>query len=172
MTSDDFEAIGNSFPMVSVGLNANLAWKNFDLSFTLSGAMNYDVVNRSAGAEVTAFNFLYPNTNERWLSYYNNRWRGPGSSSSQPELVAYDTRNDIPGLRSTDLRNGNFIRIRNIQLGYAFGRSKLDKIKLSALRVFVNVSNPVIFSKYYGYDPETNGYPIMRTVAIGLNASL
>lgn len=171
ISSSDLQTLGNSFPKIMTGLNIGASWRNIDLTIGMSGEFDYNIVNGAYNDQVTQYNFFYLNANERWLAYYNNRWRGPSTSNTMPALKANDFNNSVLGVRSTDLRNGNFVRIQNIQVGYTFSRSILDKIKMKGLRVDATVSNPLLISSYYGYDPETGGYPMMRTISLGLNTN-
>jgi TonB-linked SusC/RagA family outer membrane protein len=63
----------------------------------------------------------------------------------------YDTEND-------DFQNGwadaSFVKVKNITLGYTFPRVIVEKMKMTNLRMYVNVLNPFVFSDYKGYDPE------------------
>jgi TonB-linked SusC/RagA family outer membrane protein len=171
VSGQDYQPIGNTFPKLTAGLSTGLSYKGVDLQMTMSGAFDYDVLNQGAAGQVTKLNFTFLNANEHWLDFYNNRWHGPGTSNTMPRLVANSTINSIQGIRSVDLENGNYWRIRNIQLGYTLGSKVATKVKLQSLRVYLNVSNPLLISKFYGYDPETSGYPIMRTASFGLNAN-
>ena len=46
------------------------------------------------------------------------------------------------------------MKIKNISLGYTLNSDLLKKLKISNLRVYVNVLDPFVFTKYEGYDPE------------------
>ena len=54
-------------------------------------------------------------------------------------------------------RDASFIKVKNISLGYTFSQNILDKLKLKGLRVYGNVLNPFVLTKYDGYDPEWAG---------------
>ena len=48
----------------------------------------------------------------------------------------------------------NFVRISNIALGYSVPKRLLEKYKISNLRLYATATNPVLFTKYEGFDPE------------------
>ena len=94
----------------------------------------------------------------------------------------------IYGEPVTQIFDGSFIKVRNINLGYNFPSSISSKMKMESLRVFTSIQQPFIFaeyrSKYKGIDPETfvdgeqgvgagdvnaNVSPAIRTITIGLN---
>jgi len=62
------------------------------------------------------------------------------------------------------LRNGDFLRLRNVELGWSFKYG----------RVFVNGVNLVTFSKFKLWDPELswNSYPLQKTVNVGVQIRL
>ncbi|PMD86063.1 hypothetical protein BWI97_26400 [Siphonobacter sp. BAB-5405] len=73
------------------------------------------------------------------------------------------------------MKNGDFLRVRNIEIGYTLPNTLLRKIHLENVRVFVNATNPFTWSqlsKHYNMDPETiNGYPGLKTYNTGLTLS-
>ena len=85
------------------------------------------------------------------------------------------------------VEKGDFLRIQNIVVGYTVPRTTLQnafKGAISNARIFAQVQNPFIFTKYSGLDPEANQFegqlnfgvdwnvaPIIRTYSLGLNVS-
>jgi hypothetical protein len=73
------------------------------------------------------------------------------------------------------MKSGNYLRIRNAELGYNFNNAVLSKMHLSKLRAFVNAVNPVTWSsvmKEYNIDPEfNNGYPTIKSYNVGVIAT-
>ena len=80
------------------------------------------------------------------------------------------------------VEDGSFIKIKNLQLGYTFPASATKKI-LSRLRIYAQVKNAFVFTKYTGFDPEISGgildsgidrgaYPQARTFAFGIDIKL
>jgi hypothetical protein len=70
-------------------------------------------------------------------------------------------------------RNGNFIKLRSIELGYSFSGSFTGKLKLNDARVFLNGTNLFSFDHMDFTDPETiTGYPSVRTVSVGLRIQM
>ena len=55
------------------------------------------------------------------------------------------------------IEDGSYLRLKNIQLGYSFGDRILKKIRLKALRVFMNIDNLATWSHNTGYTPEIGG---------------
>jgi hypothetical protein len=72
----------------------------------------------------------------------------------------------------------NFIKLKNIQLGYALSAQTLSKIGLQKAYVYLNAQNvfTLVTDDYQGYDPErntfdsgSNVYPVPRIVSVGIN---
>ncbi|SDI60804.1 TonB-linked outer membrane protein, SusC/RagA family [Flavobacterium glycines] len=70
------------------------------------------------------------------------------------------------------MRNGAFLRLKSVELGYNVSKEFLDKFKISSLRLYANTMNPVVFSQFKLWDPEMGGnglgYPIQVTYNFGI----
>lgn len=72
-------------------------------------------------------------------------------------------------------REVDYVKIKNISLGYTFDAELLKKVKMSNLRVYVNVLDPFVFTDFDGYDPEWAGArfginrPASVTTQLGLS---
>ena len=74
------------------------------------------------------------------------------------------------------MRNGSFLRLKQVEIGFTpFSKEKLEKVRATAFRVYVNGSNLFTWSKFKLWDPEMAdgglGYPVQRVVNIGVTAS-
>lgn len=69
------------------------------------------------------------------------------------------------------IQNKNYLKIRNIQLGYSIPKHLLSKIQLQKLRIYGSLENFFTFTSYKGIDPELDQltYPTMRQAVIGVN---
>lgn len=73
------------------------------------------------------------------------------------------------------IENGSYLRLKNLQIGYNFNKSLVQKIGLNKLRVYAQMSNVFTITKYNGYDPEVGSgvdygnYPQARTLLFGMN---
>ncbi|MGE8434614.1 SusC/RagA family TonB-linked outer membrane protein [Chryseobacterium joostei] len=91
---------------------------------------------------------------------------------------------DVPALKATNLSLGasdrflhrsDFIRLKNVTLGYNFSKSQLGKLPVRGIKVFVQGENLFTWTDWKGFDPEPitsyslNVYPNPKTVSVGLN---
>ena len=169
LNSKDRVLVGNNFPRYDYSLNARADFKGFDIEVFIFGVGKRD--NYISGVGVEPFNG--GNWIASGLTSALDRWTPTNTDAKYPRLFSGGNGN----FTGSDffLRDGSFMRIKNINLGYTFSNRILGKLKAQQLRLFVNTVNPFTFSNYEpGFDPEvtnTNGnfYPIMKTTTIGIN---
>jgi TonB-linked SusC/RagA family outer membrane protein len=157
--SNDRTNLGSPIPKFYYGINASASYMNFDISLLLAGASGQKVYNqRRASMEDLrgAGNFL---------STANDYWRGEGSSNTMPRLTPDDPHQNT---RFSDrwIENATFMRIRNLQIGYAIPLETLTSWTngfVSRFRVYVGAQNLFTFTKYKGFDPEvTRGHSYQK----------
>jgi TonB-linked SusC/RagA family outer membrane protein len=160
---------GNNFPRYDFSLNFNADYKGFDLNVFLFGVAKRD--NYISGVGVEPFNA--GNWIASGLESALDRWTSSKTTARYPRLYSGGNGNYV----ASDfwLRNGAFMRVKHITLGYTLSRKLSERLKIQQLRIYVSTVNPFTFSDYEpGFDPEisnTNGafYPIMKTNTVGIN---
>jgi hypothetical protein len=92
-----------------------------------------------------------------------------GSASDVNNVYVTNPNTTVVGLRN-DNTNGNnrpnnlfiqdasYLRCKNITLGYRLPENILSKISVQSVRVYANVSNAFIITKYKGTDPEIGSW--------------
>lgn len=100
-------------------------------------------------------------------------WQQPGDVTSIPALNTPSTRNLL-----TDryLEDASFLRLRNIAFGYNFDDMLKDVSFISSLKLYVQAENLITWSKWRGWDPESNfrasdffDYPTVKIFTLGLD---
>lgn len=170
---------GNTNPRWFGGLNNTLTYKGFDFNIFL---------------QYSGGNFIYNGTRAGLLDQrtWNNstealqRWTSPGQNTTVPRLVQDDNISNGSAFAITrNVEVGDFLRVRNIALGYTFKQNFIQRAGLSSLRMYAQVQNAFLFTDYTGADPEvsTNGdsnlapgidrnsTPQARTYTFGLNVT-
>lgn len=156
ISDKDRTIIGNPNPDFMASLSLNATYKNFDVEVFLNGVFGNDI--------------LYQNM---WGGQANTmplRWTQDNNTNSYPSL-----RQDRSYyLSDWYVKDGSFVRVQNINLGYNFHPKSMKW--LSKLRLYVNAQNLYTFTKFKGYDPEvgTNGiywggYPRLSKWTFGLD---
>ncbi len=171
INDSDRTKIGKGMPDWTFGFNINADWKNFDLSMFFQGTQGNDIFDFSTRGDV-------PKSNRpAWVL---DRWVGEGTSTTIPRMTR---ANPNGNWASSDLyiKDGSYLRLKNVQLGYTLPQVISQKASISKFRVFVSAENLLTFTKYEGFDPEmasggytTIGidrgiYPQARTVSVGAN---
>jgi TonB-linked SusC/RagA family outer membrane protein len=171
ITDKDRTLIGNPTPDCIYGFNWSINYKGLELSADFMGQYGNEIY-RDWG--VSGYAQLNYQTNRL------DRWHGEGTSNWEPILDPARSVNSAPS--SYFIEDGSFFRIRNIQLGYAFGKPLLNALKLSSLRVYANVQNLKTWHRNSGYTPEvggsalafgmdSGGYPMPAIYTLGVNLS-
>lgn len=168
--SRDQTDIGNPFPKVTLGWNLALSYKGFDFTaFTYASIGNdiYRAYDRNAN---------YTNKPREIL----NRWTGSGTTNDAryPRYSFTDANNNA---RVSDrfVEDGDFVKVKNIMLGYTIPTNKWFK----SLRIYAQIRNAFILTKYSGLDPEISGgildtgidrgsYPQPRVYSFGVDLKL
>lgn len=171
----DLVKIGKTyFPQLTYSFNAGAAYGGFDLQLLLQGAAGRTVNLLDAGTQVIPFvnnSTAYALAEERW-AYYPDQDIDTRSSAKYPRLTAVANNNNY--INSTFwMRNGHFLRLRNVEIGYTIPSRLTRKIAISTARVFVSGINLVTWSpllKNDHIDPETlTGYPALKSYNAGIS---
>ena len=168
--------IGNPFPDFTYGFNANVTYRGFDLGVLLQGVSGNELF---AAYEFYTLGSGIFNLEEDAL----DRWTGPGTSTDMPRLTVSDP-NQNTRLSDRYVRDGSYLRLKNVTLGYTLPERLFESIGASvrSARLFVGGQNLLTFTGYNGLDPEIgerNGvldrgidrgvFPQARTYTIGLD---
>ncbi len=171
---DDRTRIGNPTPKVTAGFNFSFAYKNVDLSGFMSGAFGNQIFNGTRRHDLSTSNMQ---------STYLNRWSGEGSTNEHPRFTWNDVNGNYTRISDIYLEDGDFVRMKTLQIGYNFAKPLLSKVSLQKLRIYVSADNLFTLTKYSGFDPEIGArssldigidrgiYPQARTYRIGLGAT-
>jgi TonB-linked SusC/RagA family outer membrane protein len=169
ITTADRTIIGNPTPKFIYGGSLSFGFKGLDLSIDLQGVYGNEIYRAWNQGTFADFNYLTDRL---------DRWHGIGTSNWEPIL---STKRVINYQNSSYwIEDGSFFRIRNVQLGYVFGRNVLDRIKLKSLRIYINAQNLATFTNASGYTPEIGGsstafgvdngtYPVPAIYSAGIN---
>ncbi|MEI6412374.1 MAG: TonB-dependent receptor, partial [Bacteroidota bacterium] len=160
---------GNPFPKFTYGLNLGFTWKNFDFSTLLQGVQGNDVYFLYG-------NFAYETQLRGFNSYADilNRWTPTHTNTDIPK-VSVDDRNSNRRASTRFLKDGSYMRVRNITIGYNF-KDLLKWQSVGALRLYLTAQNAFTFTKYPGMDPEiqansndTRGLGLSSDLAVGID---
>ena len=170
ITADDQVRLEkNTVPTFNFGATLDLRYKGFDLSILFQGAAGANIRVQTESGDIGNF-----------LKYSNdNRWSIDNPSSTDPRLASrgdtYYTGGNY-GNNTYFLFSKDYIRLKNLELGYTLPDNVVQKVRLGSLRVYINGLNLLTFSKQKVYDPEATAssgvyYPQSRILNTGLSVT-
>lgn len=169
----DETAIGYSdIPENTWSATAGVNWKGWSFSVMFQGVGH---VSRYYDAEAMYAFVAGGKVKEHHLGRWNPALsEAENLSKATYPLLHYDAYGDHNQRQNSFfLKNGQFVRLKNIELGYEFPAKWLKPAHISGLRLYCNANNLITWDKLDDLvDPESNGsnkYPIMKAVNFGVN---
>ena len=164
---------GNPFPTLMSGLTNTILYKGFDFTFTFQGEWGASIYNSAGIYQSTAADYFDNQTADQL-----NRWQKPGDITDVPQARFGGSNGTQDSSRYLD--KADFVRLRNLTLGYTLPKDVLKDLGMSSLRVYFTAVNLLTFTNYEGNDPEATrddagigedfySAPPARTTAIGVN---
>ena len=167
---NDQRAIGHpQYPEYTFGANLGFSWKRFDVSMSWAGATN---TSRLLGE---TYRVAFGATQDRSLLKYmaDGRWTPEtANSATYPRMTLAGQNNNT---KDSDfwLRDASYLRLKNLELGYNFDGSFLNRFGIRNLRAFLNGYNLITIDKLDITDPESrtgsdSAYPLTKVYNLGV----
>ena len=172
--NDDDKKVYRSDPAWTGSFTTDLSWKNIDFSMSLYAKINYDVFSN--------FYSEYFNVGDRGRGRMNADWYIPAGTLIDcdgmnedgtlinPKYQETTHYGDYPFINNAAGNSGvgtaywldttnaiadaTYVKVKHISLGYTFPKNWTNKFGCSHLRLYCTVTNPFVFTKYKGFDPE------------------
>jgi TonB-linked SusC/RagA family outer membrane protein len=166
---EDKQGIGNTIPKVTYGLTTSFKYKGFDLNLLFQGLLGVNSYNNNA---LTQLNYENRTISTRW----RDAWTQQNTDTDVPILYFNNSWDNLES--SYWVKEISFLKLKNVQLGYALPSDLTTRIGLQKIYFYVNAQNVFVLvdEKFEGYDPEksafshgTNQYPVPRIISLGLN---
>ena len=192
VTTDDREIIGDANPLHTGGFGISAYAYGFDLSANFNWSFGNDVYNANKIEFTQTGKYQYRNMTSEMAD--GKRWtnlRADGTLSTDLEELAAMNANTTMWSPLTDrmifsdwaVKDGSFLRLNTLTLGYTLPKSLLSKVKIQNLRFYVTGYNLFCLTSYTGYDPEVStirktnltpgvdysAYPKSRQFVVGVN---
>lgn len=174
----DYVKIGRSTtPEMSFSLNMDVAWKDISLSVLWQGVAlcDYQLSGLYGNGHTDNTMYTRPFYGDGNAAYYlvENSWRPDHTNAEYPRLHAITNSNNA-NASTWWIRNGAYLRLKDVRLSYALPKKLLSKIGIERTSIYVAGTNLLTFSAFKYIDPENPGinngyYPQQRTYSIGLN---
>ena len=183
LNEQDMDILGHGFPTLNYGITLGANYKNWDFTMQMHGVFGQDIYSYSAmrltnmfsSDDGTAPNILSESASNAWSP------TNPGGTEARLSLL-----DENYNMRASDawVKNGDFLKISNIQIGYTLPREIAKKCMIQSARIYLAVQNVCCISGYNKYgDPEcgqgsvlytgldTGRYPMPRTYSCGINVT-
>lgn len=166
---DDRQIFTSNIPKFTYGWNIGADYKGFDLSLLFQGSSGANRMMYGEWIEGPSYEaFTGVHFRDRWTEDNQN------GNASMPRLEAANNRN-ASTYNSFFLQKVNYLRLKNVQLGYTFPTNIIDKLRITKLRLYVSGSNLfTVSSMDKGLDPEDKSdrlktFPPLRIINFGVN---
>lgn len=168
--ADDRTWIGVNEPKFAWGLNAQLTWKNFDLSVFLNSEIGR--VSPSSTKSYTDFFGFFGGQN--YGSNVLNSWSPTNTSSTIPSISASDINNE-QRFSTYFIENTSYMKLQSMCLGYNLPESLARRISMKKARFFIQGENLWTINlpgnTFSGFDPKSPdvNFPLPTSVTIGIS---
>lgn len=150
LSGEDFYILGNALPKWYGGFVNNINYKNFELNLNFTFAGGNKIMNRTRS---TLTDQIFFNSSTEIL----DRWTTPGQVTNVPRVVNGD-RLSFGGSTpiSEHVESGDFLRLQNVYFAYNIPTGTFSASNVQAIRVYAQITNALLFTKYTGVDPEVS----------------
>lgn len=156
INDDDKVYCGSGIPKLEANINLSASYKGLDLSMVIGSGWGNKLYNGNK--------YFYEgmNSSSNFLKSSLSAWTPENRSNSVPRAIYNDPNGNM---KESDrfLESGNFIRLRQLQLGYSLPKSLLSQIHIDRLRFYVSGENLFTITGYDGVDPEFSRANVLNT---------
>ena len=149
INDNDRTKIGDPHPDLLFGMNLNMAYKNWDMSMFWNGSMGGDIFDYTALYYETPY-FFNGGRSTRVL----DSWSPTNTGAALPALSETILNNEFTSANSFFVRDGSYLRLRTLQIGYTLPDTIASKLGASSARVYYNGTNLLTLTDFTGLDPE------------------
>lgn len=160
-------------PGITYGFGLSAGYKNFDFNVFFNGnaRVSFFVNPLETSPFVGETQLLKGWANSHWSEENQDLYALYPRLATDWSSLSNNTR-----ASSWWLRNGSFIRVKSIEVGYSLPKTIAQSLRMTNLRIYFSGLNLLTFSKFKMWDPELGGqgfnYPIQKVFNLGLNVNL
>ncbi len=171
LTIADKTYIGDPNPDFIFGLNSNMSYKNFELNIFFQGTYGNDLFDLSS----VSYTADYVSGMNMIKDVLVNSWTPTNTNAKYPII----SRNTSINVSDRFIKDGSYLRLKNIQLAYNFPIRHFLLNKVQSLQIYMSGQNLLTVTNYSGWDPEVNSsgfgidnksYPMSKSITFGLRA--
>jgi hypothetical protein len=172
----DRTKIGDPHPDLLFGVNISLQKGPWDMSMFWNGSLGNDIADYTALYYESPY-FFNGNRSTAVL----DSWTPTNLDAELPALSETTLNNEFTSMNSFFVRDGSYVRLRSLQIGYTLSDDIASKIGATSARVYYNGRNLLTLTDFRGLDPEVprggaldigvynRQYPTYKMSSIGIN---
>ena len=176
INASDRTILGNAFPKVIYGMTNTFRYRGVEFNILVQGNQGNQVINGTR-----RFMGILTTGNNQYREIVEGAWRSPENPGTGYARQGGSSNNNI-NMNSTWVEDGSFFRIRTVSLAYNVPQTLLKNVGLRGLRVYSLMQNPLMATRYLGYNPDVSfsgravlnpgvdygTYPLARTTTFGV----
>lgn len=172
---DDMDFNGHTgTPAYNLGINLGFSWKGLDFNMTWAGAFGFWIIYNSdyynASTMQSGYGLIDRVANDHYFYDPDNPGDARTNISGTYPRLTYGTALSNRASSEFYEYRGDYLKLKNVQLGYTLPEKITRKFFVQQLRFFVSGENLLTITGFPGLDPEIGadvGYPLMRQVTFG-----
>jgi TonB-linked SusC/RagA family outer membrane protein len=178
--SHDQQFMGESnVPKFTFGMQMHAEWKGIDLSMNWGGATGFSTYWREIGQNSS--NVVFGLSIPQWIADDHYFYDPNNPNDPRTNITSKNPRMSLENPSMSDALDNTFhlyscdyLKLRNLTIGYTLPKSISRKIYAENLRVYFSGENLWTITNFPGLDPEMRsgeGYATMRQLSFGLNVT-
>lgn len=163
----------NAIPRINFGFGFRVAWKGISLATLFQGVSAFDKIVNTGN---TSSGGVFQTGDRPYFALWAKDYWTPETPNAKYPMASdmFGDQNVGGGPSTFWIRNGAYIRLKNIDLGYELPGKWIKRVGLQKVRVFANGTNLFVITGFKEHDPEQerlDSYPLMKTYTAGLNVT-
>lgn len=177
--SDKKRGVGHPYnPEINYGFGLNVDYKGIYVSVFFQGVANSSILMSDGNSTFWPFNWGIEKSN--YMTAFLDRWTAanPRQDVVMPRIHSHYSYNINKEPSTWWLRNGNFVRFKNLEIGYTIPKKIANKLQIDGARIYMLGNNLYLWDSLKLWDPELGNrnkgmsYPMSRTFSLGLELYL
>ncbi|MCK3685516.1 TonB-dependent receptor [Maribellus sp. YY47] len=163
----------NGAPRINYGFGTSLTWKGISLDMHFQGVGMYDRLISNLGEGNGGIRQYGGTVRPYYPIWADDVWTPENPDAKYPRVIGKSWYESGTGNQSFWIRNGAYLRLKNLNVGYAIPQKWISGFKISSAKVFFNGTNLFVISDMTEFhDPEQDcydSYPLMKSFTFGVD---
>ncbi len=172
--SNDIQVLSdNGSPRINYGFGTSLSWKGFTVDMHFQGVGMYDRMISNLGKDYGGIRQYGGTVRPYYPIWTKDVWTPDNPDAKYPRVIGKSWYESGTGNQSFWIRNGAYLRLKNLNIAYAIPTKWVSAINLASAQLFFNGTNLFVWSKMTEFhDPEQDcydSYPLMKSFTFGID---